>query len=125
MSMCKTKSCGARWEIGAREPNHPRMTALFRAHRLAWRAGSSQSVARIGWSTQNHPYLRPHPENNMRTFSLAMIALTLPVTLAAQQQPTANPITTAIRNRTLFMQRNIAQAFDSIPEAKFGYKPTP
>lgn len=61
----------------------------------------------------------------MRTSSLAMIALILPVTLAAQQQPTANPITTALRNRTLFMQRNIAQAFDSIPESKFGYKPTP
>jgi DinB family protein len=29
------------------------------------------------------------------------------------------------RSRTMGAQRNIAQAFDSIPEAKFSYKPTP
>jgi hypothetical protein len=29
------------------------------------------------------------------------------------------------RNRTTALRRNIAQAFDSIPESKFGYKPTP
>jgi uncharacterized damage-inducible protein DinB len=44
------------------------------------------------------------------------------------QEPTApdpNPITTAFRNRTTGLRRNIVQAFDSIPEAKFTYKPTP
>ncbi|HEY2853969.1 MAG TPA: DinB family protein [Gemmatimonadaceae bacterium] len=64
----------------------------------------------------------------MRISSFAFIVLAIPATLAAQQPsgaPPANPITTAFRNRTLGMQRNIAQAFDSIPEAKFSYKPTP
>jgi hypothetical protein len=64
----------------------------------------------------------------MRISSFAFIVLAIPATLAAQQPsgaPPANPIMTAFRNRTLGMQRNIAQAFDSIPEAKFSYKPTP
>ncbi|HKW12686.1 MAG TPA: DinB family protein [Gemmatimonadaceae bacterium] len=64
----------------------------------------------------------------MRISSLAIIALALPVTLAAQQPPAgaqANPITTAFRGRTIGLQRNLAQAFDSIPESKFSYKPTP
>ncbi len=57
----------------------------------------------------------------------AILALALPLSLAAQQQsaPPANPITTAFRGRTMALQRNLAQAFDSIPESKFGYKPTP
>jgi hypothetical protein len=49
--------------------------------------------------------------------------------LAAAQQPapaaTANPITAAFKGRTMGLQRNIAQAFDSIPASMFGYKPTP
>ena len=56
------------------------------------------------------------------------LALALPMSLVAQQPsggPPANPITTVFRTRTMSFQRNIAQAFDSIPEAKFGYKPTP
>ena len=64
----------------------------------------------------------------MRISSLAIIALALPVTLAAQQPPAgaqANPITTAVRGRTIGLQHNLAQAFDSIPESKFSYKPTP
>ena len=65
----------------------------------------------------------------MKTSCAALIALALPLTLAAQQPSTgqapANPITTAFRGRTLGLQRSIAQAFDSIPESKFGYKPTP
>jgi hypothetical protein len=64
----------------------------------------------------------------MKISSLAILALALPASLAAQQppaSPTANPITTVFRNRTLGLQRNIAQAFDSIPESKFSYKPTP
>lgn len=63
----------------------------------------------------------------MKISRAAILTLALPVTLAAQatggQQ--ANPITTAFRNRTLGLQRNIAQAFDSIPESKFSFKPTP
>ena len=62
----------------------------------------------------------------MKISSFVFIALAIPASLVAQQQSgaPANPITTAFRNRTLGMQRNIAQAFDSIPESKFGYKPT-
>jgi len=65
----------------------------------------------------------------MKTASYAvLLALALPVGLAAQQQPSgppANPITTVFRGRTMALQRNLAQAFDSIPESKFGYRPTP
>ena len=59
---------------------------------------------------------------------LALLTLAIPVALAAQQPPAGpptNPITTAFRNRTMGLHRVLAQAFDSIPEAKFGYKPTP
>ncbi|MEP7346685.1 MAG: DinB family protein, partial [Gemmatimonadaceae bacterium] len=57
-----------------------------------------------------------------------MLMLALPVSLPAQAAPTApdaNVITAAFRGRTMSLQRNLAQAFDSIPEAKFSYKPTP
>ena len=60
--------------------------------------------------------------------SRVLAALVLPAALVAQQPaggPPANPITTAFRTRMLGLQRNIAQAFDSIPESKFSYKPTP
>ena len=60
--------------------------------------------------------------------SVALVALTLPVTVVAQPPAgaaPANPITTAFRGRILALHRNLAQAFDSIPEAKFSYKPTP
>ena len=71
-----------------------------------------------------------------KTSFAAVLALVLPAMLTfaplsavVAQQPSggapANPITTVFRNRTLNLQRNIAQAFDSIPESKFGYKPTP
>ena len=53
-----------------------------------------------------------------------MAGLALPVALAAQQ-PQANPITAAFKTRIAANHRNIAQAFDSIPESKCGYKPTP
>jgi len=59
---------------------------------------------------------------------LALLALAIPVALAAQQPPAGpptNPITTSFRNRTMGLHRVLAQAFDSIPEAKFSYKPTP
>jgi len=64
----------------------------------------------------------------MRSFTRVLIAMALPATLAAQQPaaaPVTNPITTAFKNRITGLHRNIAQAFDSIPESKFGYKPTP
>ena len=69
----------------------------------------------------------------MRTLRLAFVALALPASIAAQQPssgtppagPPANPITTAFRGRILNLHRNLAQAFDSIPAAKFAYKPTP
>jgi hypothetical protein len=64
----------------------------------------------------------------MKISYAAVLALALPVSLVAQQpsggQP-ANPITAAFRTRTMGLQRNVALAFDSIPESKFGYKPTP
>ena len=64
----------------------------------------------------------------MKIFTSLTIALVLPAVVAAQQPapaPVANPITAAFKARITAMHRNIAQAFDSIPEAKFGYKPTP
>jgi hypothetical protein len=63
----------------------------------------------------------------MKTTRVALVALALPVSLAAQAPaaPTANPITTAFRGRTMALQRNLAQAFDSIPATIFSYKPTP
>ena len=63
----------------------------------------------------------------MKTLQRAILVLALPTGLAAQQPPAApvaNPITTAFRVRTMGLQRLLAQAFDSIPESKFGYKPT-
>jgi len=63
----------------------------------------------------------------MKTLHAALLVLALPVSLAAQQpvaSAAANPITTAFRGRTMAFQRNLAQAFDSIPEAKFTYRPT-
>jgi DinB family protein len=64
----------------------------------------------------------------MKISHVAILALALPISLDAQQPspaPAANPITGAFRGRTMSLQRNLAQAFDSIPESKFGYKPTP
>jgi uncharacterized damage-inducible protein DinB len=65
----------------------------------------------------------------MKLVHLAILALAAPIGLAAQQQPPAplpaNPLTASFRNRITALHRNIAQAFDSIPESKFSYKPTP
>ena len=64
----------------------------------------------------------------MKTAYAVLLALALPAGLAAQQPPAApqaNPITTVFRTRTMAQQRNLAQAFDSIPERLFTYKPTP
>ena len=64
----------------------------------------------------------------MKISRVVVLALALPLGLAAQQAPAAsaaNPITAVFKRNTLNFQRNLAQAFDSIPESKFGYKPTP
>jgi len=64
-----------------------------------------------------------------KTAYAMLLALALPAGLAAQQQPAtgppAEPITTVFRGRTMALQRNLAQAFDSIPERLFTFKPTP
>ncbi|HYK09208.1 MAG TPA: DinB family protein [Gemmatimonadales bacterium] len=58
---------------------------------------------------------------------MAIAGLALPFALSAQQPATtpANPLTTVFKTRIAAYHHNIAQAFDSIPESKFGYKPTP
>ncbi|HEX6048849.1 MAG TPA: DinB family protein [Gemmatimonadaceae bacterium] len=64
----------------------------------------------------------------MKTVPAVLVALVLPVGLAAQQPSggsTANPITSAFRGRIMTFHRNLAQAFDSIPADKFSFKPTP
>jgi len=63
----------------------------------------------------------------MKMTHKAILMLALPASLAAQAPaaPDANVITAAFKARTMSLQRILAQAFDSIPEAKFGYKPTP
>ena len=53
------------------------------------------------------------------------LALASPLGLSAQAAPSASPITDVFRARTMTLQRQLAQAFDSIPESKFSYKPTP
>jgi hypothetical protein len=63
-----------------------------------------------------------------KTAYAALLALALPAGLSAQQPaaaPQANPITAVFRTRTLALQHNLAQAFDSIPERLFSYRPTP
>jgi hypothetical protein len=61
---------------------------------------------------------------------LGAIALALPATMIAQQPaapaaPPANPITLALKNSGARNARLLMAAFDSIPESKYGYKPTP
>jgi uncharacterized damage-inducible protein DinB len=66
----------------------------------------------------------------MKASRLFLVAAAIaPMAVAeAQNQPPAGPppepIATVFRNRTGQLRRNIAQAFDSIPAAKFSYKPT-
>jgi DinB superfamily len=58
--------------------------------------------------------------------STMLLATLVPATLAAQQTiPPANPITATAGRYMMYQQGNIAQAFDSIPERLFTYKPTP
>ena len=60
----------------------------------------------------------------MRVSRTALAVVALPITLGAQQ-PSSNPITAVMKQRTMTFQQRLAQAFDSIPERIFGYKPTP
>ena len=60
----------------------------------------------------------------MRLSRPALVFVVFPLTLLAQQPP-SNPITAVMKQRTLTFQQRLAQAFDSIPERLFGYKPTP
>ena len=60
----------------------------------------------------------------MRFSRAALVFVAFPLTLVAQQPP-SNPITAVMKQRTLTFQQRLAQAFDSIPERIFGYKPTP
>jgi len=59
----------------------------------------------------------------MKPLRIAIAGLALPIAVRAQQP--ANPLTVTFKTRIAIFHRNIAQAFDSIPESKFGYKPTP
>ena len=63
----------------------------------------------------------------MKILHVAILAVALPASLPAQQPatPPANPITASFKGRMMGLHRNLAQAFDSIPESKFSYKPTP
>src|SRR5215208_5268689 len=71
-------------------------------------------------------------ENVMKISLAALAILALPIGVLAVQQPPAapaapptDPITAAFRGRTMALQRNLAQAFDSIPASRFSYRPTP
>jgi len=60
----------------------------------------------------------------MKLLRAALAFVALPITLGAQQPP-SNPITAVMKQRTMTFQQRLTQAFDSIPEKIFGYKPTP
>lgn len=60
----------------------------------------------------------------MRFSRAALVFVAVPLTLLAQQPP-SNPITAVMKQRTLTFQQRLGEAFDSIPERIFGYKPTP
>ncbi len=62
----------------------------------------------------------------MKRPSVALLLLALSASLGAQQPAApANPITAAFRGRIAGLSRNVADAFDSIPESRFAYRPTP
>jgi len=60
----------------------------------------------------------------MRVSLAALAFIAVPITAGAQQPP-SNPITAVMKQRTITFHQRLAQAFDSIPERIFGYKPTP
>ena len=64
----------------------------------------------------------------MRLLPVALLAIAIPLAAPAQQGqqgPVTDPVATSYRNRIGAMSRNLAQAFDSIPESLLSYKPTP
>jgi hypothetical protein len=64
----------------------------------------------------------------MRKQFLTLVALVLPMALSAQQPaatPAANPVTQAFKASGTRYAGWLTAAFDSIPAAKYGYKPTP
>ena len=63
----------------------------------------------------------------MKTRWVVLVTLAVPAGVFAQSAGgnTANPITTAFTRSIGYESKNIEQAFDSIPESKFSYKPTP
>lgn len=64
----------------------------------------------------------------MKISRFVVLALVAPICLVAQQPaatPPANPITASFKARINNLHRNVGQALDSIPEAKFSYRPTP
>jgi len=64
----------------------------------------------------------------MRRLALLTLSLAVPAVLAAQapsQQPMTDPIVTPWKQSGTRYARLLMQAFDSIPAAKLGYKPTP
>jgi hypothetical protein len=63
----------------------------------------------------------------MRFSRAALVLIAFPVGIVAQQPAVtpSNPITAVMKQRTMAFQQRLAQAFDSIPERIFGYKPTP
>src|SRR4051812_43260215 len=82
------------------------------------RAPRPRLVAQSGVFAQNQSSV-PHSSvrKAMKTLRAAILALAVPVSLSAQQAPAgpqANPITGVFQARTMSLQRNLAQAFDSI-----------
>jgi len=63
----------------------------------------------------------------MKTRWVVLVTLAVPAGVFAQSAGgnTANPITTAFTRSIGYESKNIQEAFDSIPESKFSYKPTP
>ena len=61
----------------------------------------------------------------MKTPIAAAMLLALSTTLGAQQAAPSNPVTAAFRARIGALSREVAQALDSIPESKYGFRPTP
>ncbi|WP_373065323.1 DinB family protein [Gemmatimonas sp.] len=63
----------------------------------------------------------------MKRLYVTILALALPTVIAAQPPtaPQTDPVTASFRGRLTSLHRNLAQALDSIPADKFGYKPTP
>lgn len=63
----------------------------------------------------------------MKIVRVLLLSVAFPISAFAQTPaatPPVDPVTTVFRTRTMALQRQLAQAFDSIPESKYNYKPT-